>query len=121
MPIRKYRNLDTFVRAMQRDKKKKLWADWFYIAGHWYVMEEYDESGKYMRITSITKGEHIDLETSNRYSDKWLTDLKATAYPAEGYLFHWEYYIKREDLAKLILKLKQSKLDDLLKNINKAN
>lgn len=80
---------------MQKDTQKKLWFDWFCIDGHWYVCEEYDESGKYMRYTSVTDGYHLDLETSNRYSTNWLSDLKVTKYAIEDDLrFDISYYIE---------------------------
>ena len=78
---------------MRKDTKKKLWADWFCIAGDWYVCEEYDESGKYMRYTSITARKHIDLETDNRYSKNWLSDLRIYQYPIESLRFDISYYI----------------------------
>lgn len=114
--MRQFKNIDTFIKAMRKDKAKKLWADWFKIGGHWYTMEEYDDAGKYMRITSITKGEHIDLETSNRYSDNWLSDLEATAYPAEYYRFKWDYYLDIKDL----IRFTGQELQTILVNISKA-
>lgn len=91
--MKTYKNIETWTKAMQKDKQKKLWYDWFNIGGHWYVCEEYDESGKYMRYTSVTEGYHLDLETSNRYSSSWLSDLKVTKYPIEDLKFDISYYI----------------------------
>lgn len=39
---------------MKKDKQKKLHADWYMIDGNLYTLEEYDDSGKYMRYTSVT-------------------------------------------------------------------
>lgn len=78
---------------MQKDKTKALWHDWFKIAGHWYTCEEFDDSGKYMRYTSITARKHLDLDTSNRYSPSWLSDMVVTAYPIDSLRFDISYYI----------------------------
>lgn len=91
--MKTYKNLDTWAKAMRKDKQKKLWADWFKIGGHWYTCEEYDHNGKYMRYTSITAREHVDLDTSNRYSDSWLSDLEITEYPIEDLRFDISYYM----------------------------
>jgi hypothetical protein len=104
---RKYKTLESWANAMRKDTKKTLWADWFNIAGHWYTCEEYDESGQYMRYTSVTDGYHLDLETNNRYSKNWLSDLKVTKYAIEDLRFGISYYIadikefKRKDLMLL--------------------
>lgn len=91
--MKTYKNIETWIKAIQKDKQKKLWHDWFNIGGHWYTCEEYDESGKYMRYTSVIEGYHLDLETSNRYSSSWLSDLKVTKYPIEDLRFDIGYYI----------------------------
>ena len=82
-----YKTIESWTKAMRKDTQKKLWADWFKIGGHWYVCEEYDESGKYMRYTSVTAWQHIDIDTANRYSSAWLSDMQATAYPIEQLRF----------------------------------
>lgn len=99
--MRKYKNIDTWAKAMRKDTQKKLWEDWFFIGGHWYTCEEYDESGKYMRYTSATAWTHIDIETSNRYSKTWLSDMEVTEYAIEdiGFRFDISYYIDK-DLTK---------------------
>ncbi len=93
--VKKYKSIETWTKAMQKDKQKKLWHDWFNIDGHWYTCEEYDDSGKYMRYTSVTAWKHIDIETSNRYSQSWLSDMKATAYDIgdSGLRFDITYYL----------------------------
>ncbi len=95
--MKKYKSIETWQKAMQKDKSKVLWHDWFHIGGHWYTQEEYDHSGKYMRYTSVTAWQHIDIDTSNRYSDKWLSDMTATAYPIEMLRFDISYYIDSEN------------------------
>jgi hypothetical protein len=105
MKIRKYKNVQTWTKAMRADKEKKLWFDWFNIGGNWYVCEEYDESGKYMRYTSLTALNHIDIETSNRYSDKWLSDMVAIVYPIEDLRFDISYYLQTEDLDRKTIML----------------
>lgn len=95
MNIRKYKSIDSWANAMRKDKDKKLWADWFNIGGNWFTCEEYDESGRYMRYTSITAWRHIDIDTRNRYSENWLSDMEATEYPIDdiGLRFDVAYYI----------------------------
>jgi len=115
--MRKYRSLETWANAMRKDMKKALWHDWFCIAGHWYICEEYDHTGKYMRYTSITKGEHIDINTSNRYSDSWLSDMTYENYEADDYRFDWTYYIEVEELKKL----KWKELNNVIVEIAKTN
>jgi hypothetical protein len=111
--MRTYKTIETWEKAMRKDKNKKLWFDWFKIGGDWYVCEEYDESGKYMRYTSATAWKHIDIDTSNRYSDRWLSDMKATAYPIDdiGFRFDITYYLENitKDEAKKLY-------DNLYKN-----
>ncbi len=101
MIMKTYKNIETWTKAMKKDKQKKLWADWFTIGGHDYVCEEYDSSGKYMRYTSITAYKHLDIETSNRYSPAWLSDMVATEYSIAdiGLRFDVSYYI--DDITKL--------------------
>lgn len=92
--MKSYKSIETWTKAMRKDKQKKLWHDWFKIDGHWYTCEEYDESGKYMRYTSITARKHIDIDTSNRYSSSWLSDMVVTSYPIESLRFDISYYIE---------------------------
>ncbi len=93
MKTKTYKSIETWEKAMRKDTQKKLWHDWFKIGGHWYTCEEYDESGKYMRYTSISARQHIDIDTSNRYSKTWLSDMVATAYPIDSLRFGIGYYI----------------------------
>lgn len=104
--MKKYKNIETWVKAMRKDKQKKLWHDWFTIGGHDYTCEEYDESGKYMRYTSVTAWQHIDIETSNRYNKAiWLSDMVATAYPIEELRFSLDYYFgDKKDFKKWVIK-----------------
>lgn len=108
--MKTYRNIETWKKAMQKDKTKKLWADWFCIGGDWYTCEEYDSSGKYMRYTSVTAWKHLDIETSNRYSNTWLSDMEVTDYPIIDLRFDISYYIDedttKEQLRKIHEKLK---------------
>jgi len=121
--ITKYKNLETWEKSMRKDIKKEKWHDWFEIGGHWYVCEEYDDSGKYMRYTSLTAFEHVDIETSNRYSSTWLSDMKATAYPIEDLRFDVSFYLDQKDLKNknkilvLIDKLYDAKMYHALKDI----
>lgn len=101
--MEKYKTIETWTKAMQKDKAKKLHADWYNIGGHWYVMEEFDDSGKYMRYTSLTAWKHIDVKTSNRYSDNWLSDMTATSYPIEYLRFNVAHYIDSETSNKELL------------------
>jgi hypothetical protein len=101
--MKKYKTIESWTKAMQKDKTKKLHGDWYNIAGHWYTCEEFDESGKYMRYTSVTAWQHIDIETSNRYSDKWLSDMVATVYPIEDLRFDITYYIDKETPKKQLI------------------
>lgn len=105
MKTKKYKNLETWTKAMQKDTQKKLWADWFNIGGHWYTQEEFDENGKYMRYTSITDGYHIDIDTSNRYSPLWLSDMKATKYEIDSLRFDIGYYLELDGLTKNTVRL----------------
>lgn len=102
---------------MRKDTNKTLWHDWFNIGGHWYVCEEYDESGKYMRYTSVTAWQHIDIETSNRYDKSmWLSDMVATAYQIEDLRFSISYYLGTTDIEKLSVKSLIEIYDNLIKN-----
>lgn len=97
--MQKYKNFETWQNAMKKDTSKKLWHDWFNIGGYWYTIEEYDESGKYMRLTSVTDGYHIDIETNNRYSPSWLKDATFTRYAIDDDLrFDIGYYLDDETL-----------------------
>lgn len=104
-----YKDIETWANAMRKDKSKKLFTDWVKIGGDWYTCEEYDESGRYMRYTSVTAWKHLDLDTSNRYSDIWLSDLVVTDYPIEDLRFDISYYLgykaKREQLKCLATRL----------------
>ena len=116
--MKKYKTIETWTRAMKKDIKKKFWHDWFNIAGDWYVQEEFDDSGKYMRYTSVTARKHLDIETSNRYSELWLSDMKATSYPIEDLRFGISYYldesITKKQLLNLVITLKDMKdIDNL--------
>jgi hypothetical protein len=108
--MKKYKNIETWKKAMQKDKSKKLWADYFNIGGHLYTIEEYDESGKYMRFTSPTAWTHIDIETSNRYSDTWLSDMEITEYSIDdiGFRFDISYYIDENTTKKQLKELKEN-------------
>lgn len=124
MKTKKYKSLSTWLNAMKKDTKKELWRDWFNIDGHWYVCEEYDHSGKYMRYTSITDGYHLDLETENRYSDKWLSDLVVTKYPIEndlrfsiGYYMHDMREYTRKDIMLLNIWLWDRKMYTEMRDI----
>lgn len=114
--MKKYKTIETWTRAMQKDKSKKLWADWFNIAGHDYTCEEYDGSGKYMRYTSVTAWQHIDIETSNRYSTTWLQDMTVTAYPIEDLRFDISYYLGTTDIEKLATKVLVQVYNNLIEN-----
>lgn len=98
---------------MKKDKKKKLHADWYNIDNNWYTLEEYDSSGKYMRLTSVTAWQHIDIDTSNRYSTSWLSDMVATAHPIDdmGLRFDIRYYLSKDMTKEQLLNLNQ-KLDN---------
>lgn len=99
---KKYKDITDWAIAMRKDTKKELWNDWFNIGGHWYTCEEFDDSGKYMRYTSVTNGTHIDIETTNRYCGSWLTDAVVTEYAIEDLRFDISYYIA--DIKKLTRK-----------------
>lgn len=103
--MKTYKTIESWTKAMQKDKNKKLHADWYNIAGHWYTCEEFDCSGKYMRYTSVTAWQHIDIETSNRYSDMWLSDMVATVYPIEDLRFDITYYIDKDTSKKDLMEL----------------
>ena len=119
----KYKNIETWTKAMRKDKQKKQWFDWFFIGGDWYVCEEYDESGKYMRYTSATAFKHLDLETSNRYSESWLSDLVVTEYPIDdiGFRFDISYYLDgketKEQLRGLQDNLKRNNMPSTLSDL----
>ena len=98
--MKKYKTIQSWQNAMRKEKDRGNLLDWYNIAGDWYVQEEYDESGKYMRYTSITAWQHIDVETSNRYGDSFLSDMEATAYPVEDLRFALSYYIGDTELTK---------------------
>lgn len=119
--MKKYKNITSWQNAMRKDTKKKLYTDWYVIDGDLYTLEEYDESGKYMRYTSVTAWLHIDVETSNRYSTSWLSDMVATAYPIEDLCFDITYYLS-EDMTKsqllcLVTRLKDNKMDDQIRHL----
>lgn len=105
--MKKYKNIETWTRAMQKDKSHKLWNDWHNIGGHWYTCEEFDNGGKYMRFTSVTAWQHIDIETSNRYSPLWLSDMKTTVYPIESLRFDITYYIDSDITDRQLIELSQ--------------
>lgn len=108
---KKYKTIETWQNAMKKDKTKSLWRDWFNIGGHWYTCEEYDNSGKYMRFTSITAWQHIDIETSDRYSKSWLSDMEVTAYPIEDLRFDISHYLD-DDVTQKQLKDLSYQLDE---------
>jgi len=117
--MKKYKSIETFTNAMRKDKSKKLWADWFNIGGNWYTCEEYDESGKYMRYTSIMARKHLDLDTRNRYSDKWLSDLVVTDYPIENLRFDISdpKNLKRKEIMLLNIWLWDHKMYEEMRNL----
>ena len=96
----KFKNFNTFSRAIRKIKRDE-WPDFLTIGGHVYVQEEFDESGKNMRYTSLTEHKHIDINTSDRYGKTWLRDAEVEQYEAEYYRFNPEYYITKEEFAKL--------------------
>jgi hypothetical protein len=108
--MKTYKTIESWTKAMQKDKEKKLWHDWFKIGGDWYTCEEYDESGKYMRFTSATAWKHIDIDTSNRYSENWLSDMVATVYTIDdiGFRFDISYYLDEDITKKQIKELQEN-------------
>lgn len=119
--MKTYKNITSWTNAMKKDKQKKLHADWYMIDGNLYTLEEYDDSGKYMRYTSVTAWQHIDVETSNRYSTSWLSDMVATAYPIEDLRFDISYYLS-DDMTKsqllcLVTRLKDNNLGEQIRHL----
>jgi hypothetical protein len=98
--MKHYRTLASFKKDIQHIKKED-WTDWIKIGKDWYVNEEFDSEGKNMRFTSITARQHLDIDTSNRYSEAWLSDAIVKEYLADCYRFYPEYYIEKKDFLKL--------------------
>jgi len=97
-----FRSLETFKKGVKTIKQDQ-WADWIKIGHDWYTIEEFDEEGKYLRLTSLTANKHIEITTSNRYSETWLSDAEIDIYEATitGYRFNPDYYLSTEDFLKL--------------------
>ena len=97
-----FRSLETFKKGVKTIKQDQ-WADWIKIGHDWYTIEEFDGEGKYLRLTSLTANKHIEITTSNRYSETWLSDAKIDIYEATitGYRFNPDYYLSTEDFLKL--------------------
>lgn len=93
-------DLEAFKRAVPSIGKEEI-ADWIKIGKDWFVCEEYDGSGKYMRYASITAQLCLDINTNNRYSETWLKDATIDSYTAEDYRFAPDYYICMDDYRKL--------------------
>src|SRR3990167_5240026 len=97
-----FRSLETFKKGVKTIKQDQ-WADWIKIGHDWYTIEEFDEEGKYLRLTSLTANKHIEITTSNRYSETWLSDAEIDIFEATitGYRFNPDYYLSTEDFLKL--------------------
>ena len=117
-----FKNLKTFGEAI-RSIKRDQWADWIKIGSDWYVEEEFDDEGKYLRLTSLTANKHIEITTNARYSETWLSDAELDIYEATvtGYRFYPEYYLSHQDFLKLSPTQKSGVFETMVRAFGRDN
>src|SRR3990167_2135880 len=117
-----FRSLETFKKGVKTIKQDQ-WADWIKIGHDWYTIEEFDEEGKYLRLTSLTANKHIEITTSNRYSETWLSDAEIDIYEATvtGYRFYPNFYLLPADFLKLSPAIKSGIFETMVKAFGREN
>ena len=117
-----FKNLETFKKGI-RTIKKDQWADWIKIGSDWYVIEEFDNEGKNLRLTSLTANKHIEINTSTRYSETWLSDAEIDIYEATvtGYRFYPDFYLLPADFLKLSPSQKSGVFEIMVKAFGREN
>lgn len=96
--MKRYKNIEEFTKNIHKTKIQ----DWYYIAGHWYTIEDYDENGREMIYKSLTAKNEIVITTpDNRYE----TGLKSARVEEIGepmyYRFRPEYYVSKSTYKRL--------------------